>query len=502
MAIPFQSNLNNMVATGIQNAKGTADNIASLSGGTMPESVRTGIASYVAGVMKGLDPDIAGNIPLEMYTTVADMMLPFTPSLTKESLSAVLQSNSVFGSINAGDFNVDAIITNQLDGFVNLYEQKLLAVTGGFDAVLGAFGISDQLASITEQLTGGTRLLISSSFSGILSVSELSKVSADVIYTFMEGSGFIQPLRDIPNLPAASLTNPFFSDTLIPDPTSDIEPPPLALDLDTLSGEGRDELVAIYVKQASGSPASIRQLKDTSAQTRGTIAGTISQETPLPGPNPYVVDGNEFYLEFSKDITSVEELSADMATITRPVSEMIVHWTETYTNAYLNGHSMYDDSYTYHLLIRRDGSVERGMPINYSGRHCPTNNHNAYSIGVCFVGGLNVSSGSDDLYEVASARSLTLSQYNSFYQIMQTFFVHFPGGQVLGHMDIDPEQVDPGFDVREYALNNFSKQTMYSNSYEQSALSPTDLLEILEGKGISSTPAPLNKNIDIVEQNF
>jgi len=501
MAIPFQSNLNNMVATGIQNAKGTADNIASLSGGTMPESVRTAIASYVIGQVKGLDTTIAGNIPLEVYTTVADMMLPFTPSLTLDSLSSVLQSNSVFGSINAGDFNVDAIITNQLNGFVNLYEQKLLSVTGGFDAVLGALGISDQLASITEKLTGGTRALISASFGSVLSVSELAKVSTDVIYTFMQGSGLVQPLRDIPDLDV-TLFSSDFTDAMIPDFTSDIEPPPLAFDLDSMSDQQRDTLSAVYVKSASGTSASLEELQTVSSNTRGTIAGTISQENELPSPNPYIVGDQDFFVADAPDITSVEELSVEMGSIERPISEMVVHWTESYTNAYLSGFTMYDFGSTYHLVIRRDGSVERGLPLAFKAPHCHTLGHNNYSIGVCFVGGLNVSSGSDDLYEVASARSLTLSQYNSFYHIMQTFFVHYPGGQVLGHMDIDADHVDPGFDVQEYAFNNFGKQSMYTDAFTQTALSPSDLLEILEGKRISSSPAPLNKNIDRVEQNF
>jgi len=326
MAIPFQSNLNNMVATGIQNAKGTADNIASLSGGTMPESVRTQIVSYVIEQVKGLDTTIAGNIPLEVYTTVADMMLPFTPSLTLDSLSSVLQSNSVFGSINAGDFNVDAIITNQLNGFVNLYEQKLLSVTGGFDAVLGALGISDQLASITEKLTGGTRALISASFGSVLSVSELAKVSTDVIYTFMQGSGLVQPLRDIPDLDV-TLFSSDFTDAMIPDFTSDIEPPPLAFDLDSMSGQQRDTLSAVYVKSASGTSASVKELQTVSSNTRGTIAGTISQENELPSPNPYIVGDQDFFVADAPDITSVEELSVEMGSIEIAIVEMVVHWT-------------------------------------------------------------------------------------------------------------------------------------------------------------------------------
>ena len=41
----------------------------------------------------------------------------------------------------------------------------------------------------------------------------------------------------------------------------------------------------------------------------------------------------------------------------------------------------------YHYLVKLDGTIENGRPISQSGAHCRM--HNAHSIGVAFVGGLD-----------------------------------------------------------------------------------------------------------------
>lgn len=41
----------------------------------------------------------------------------------------------------------------------------------------------------------------------------------------------------------------------------------------------------------------------------------------------------------------------------------------------------------YHYIIYRDGSIHDGRNVNISGAHCT--NHNAKSIGICYIGGLD-----------------------------------------------------------------------------------------------------------------
>lgn len=38
----------------------------------------------------------------------------------------------------------------------------------------------------------------------------------------------------------------------------------------------------------------------------------------------------------------------------------------------------------YHYVVRRDGTIEYGRPIEQVGAHCV--NHNRYSVGICYEG--------------------------------------------------------------------------------------------------------------------
>ena len=492
MAIPDQSNYNNIVAVGIQNASGAVGDIASISGGVIPEPIRNQIVNLIDESF-----ELNGGITTEIYNAVAALMLPSTPSLDMGSLVAVLKSNSVFGNISSGSFNVGSIIDDNLNMFINQYELDLLSHVGGIDAILGKFGIGDGLASIVTELTGDVKAVVNGLLGSVLTTPELSEVSPDVVATLLRGNGTINIAEDLPQI--AEVADLPAVDALIRASSDDLG----NIDLDSLSSQDRDTFAASYVKGASGTTASIGSLTGVMKKTRGTIAGTIDQTQDLPTPNPFPIDADTINPEGSY-IASVEELESEMASITRDVSEVVVHWSETYTNSNLSAAQLTEltgaGDNAYHMIIRRDGSVERGLPLNTIGNHCNTLGHNAHSIGVCFVGGLNVSSGSSSLNEVASSRSITLSQYNSFYQIMRTFFVQFPGGQALGHRDIDPNHEDPGFDVRDYVFNNFNKQSMYTDTYQQAALSPDDLLKLLEGT--SGNLSPLNKDIDVMEKNF
>ena len=134
--------------------------------------------------------------------------------------------------------------------------------------------------------------------------------------------------------------------------------------------------------------------------------------------------------------------------------------------------------------------------MNATGDHCDINNHNAYSIGVCLIGGINVASGDTEL-EQLGANSITRSQFNTLYHIFRTFFNHYPGGQALGHMDVDMSQEDPGFDVRDYVYNNFNKTSLYTDPLNQPALSPTDILASLE-----RDETVIVKDPDVMDKRF
>lgn len=77
----------------------------------------------------------------------------------------------------------------------------------------------------------------------------------------------------------------------------------------------------------------------------------------------------------------------------RKIDEIIVHCTATPEG---RPHTAKDvdmwhrqrgfDGIGYHFLVRLDGTVEPGRPLEKIGAHCL--GHNSHSIGICYVGGL------------------------------------------------------------------------------------------------------------------
>ena len=183
-----------------------------------------------------------------------------------------------------------------------------------------------------------------------------------------------------------------------------------------------------------------------------------------------------------KFVSSVEELEYDMGSAERPISELIVHWSETFANANLSGEQLDEltgaGSSAFHYIIRRDGSVERGVSVAQAGSH--TEGHNKYSIGVCLVGGVlpaNEEQVISSVNEKMSASTITRSQYNTLYQIFRVFFSQYPGGQALGYDEIDVTAEGPGFEVRDYVRNLFGKESLYEDPSTETEKSPDDVLD-------------------------
>ena len=217
-----------------------------------------------------------------------------------------------------------------------------------------------------------------------------------------------------------------------------------------------------------------------------TIDATISSATREPPSEfvfaePYIIGSYEKEWKGGRGdpvfpyISSTEELQAELRNISREVTEIVVHWTETTTNKNIGSEEINSyhlasnlDGIGYHYVIRRDGSLQRGRPVNIEGQHSPLNNHNTGSIGVVFVGGINVPSGTPNPENFISVQSLTRSQFNTFDHLCRAFYSTYAGGQIVGHNDIDLNEDDPGFDVREYVLANFGKNSLFTDPANQS----------------------------------
>lgn len=58
----------------------------------------------------------------------------------------------------------------------------------------------------------------------------------------------------------------------------------------------------------------------------------------------------------------------------------------------------------YHYVIHLDGTVETGRPVEAQGAHCL--GHNANSIGICYIGGVDAKYNSKDTRTVQQKESL------------------------------------------------------------------------------------------------
>lgn len=87
----------------------------------------------------------------------------------------------------------------------------------------------------------------------------------------------------------------------------------------------------------------------------------------------------------------------------------------------------------YHMIIRRDGSIELGRPWQVVGAHAY--GHNQYSFAVVLIGGLKQDGtpGSVFLDSFTDEQAVTLRKSLQFLQLL------YPFAKVLGHRDLSPD---------------------------------------------------------------
>ena len=132
----------------------------------------------------------------------------------------------------------------------------------------------------------------------------------------------------------------------------------------------------------------------------------------------------------------------------RRIDEIIVHCTATPQGMAVS----VDDidrwhrqrgfaSIGYHFVVYLDGTVHTGRPIDQIGAHCK--GHNAYSIGICYVGGLDAYGHPKDTRTPAQKKALLL--------LVVTLKTQYPNAKVYGHRQF-ANKACPCFDAeKEYS---------------------------------------------------
>ena len=217
-----------------------------------------------------------------------------------------------------------------------------------------------------------------------------------------------------------------------------------------------------------------------------TISGSVVVEASLfdtPTPLTSVANrwnGKQTPQSVFTFVSSVEELDAEFSTVRREVTEVIIHATETYSNKNIGSPEINDihkklghHGIGFHYVIRRDGSLQRGRPVNRKGEHAPVNDHDNFSIGIVMVGGLAAASGQEN--PSRSPHSFTRAQFTTLEQFLESFYRKFPGGQVFGHNDVDIAELDPYFDVPDYVESIFRKTNKTTDPLNTGPLKPSEI---------------------------
>lgn len=373
-------------------------------------------------------------------------------------------------------------------------------LNGGFDVAALASALTEFTefpVDILEGLLSDTGFLATLDFSDLSSIADSLTATLGDFSTFVEGyvddlfadiGGQVAYLEDIVSSAAGGAKDVIQGLASQPIPEAEKEEI-----LAALQNGDEAKAASILANYSDQSPAVLEQLL---GQLDVTIAGTIVVNSTVGiFAERYEIGSNLFEWEADNPqftfISSEEELHAEIRNITREVTEVIVHSTDTYTNANLIAEQIDEsqrllghDGIGYHYIIRRDGSLQRGRPVDLEGDHASVNNHNTRSIALAFVGGINVPTTDSLVEEFSSASSLTRAQYNTFNKFLKVLYLNYPGMQVLGHNDIDENESDPGFDVIEYCFTKFNKICLFVDPRRQEPFTTDQINNFVTSTGV------------------
>lgn len=97
----------------------------------------------------------------------------------------------------------------------------------------------------------------------------------------------------------------------------------------------------------------------------------------------------------------------------------------------------------YHFIIKRDGTVEEGRPVNVVGSH--VKDWNSRSVGVCLVGGIDAKG----KFEA----NFTQAQMNSLRSLLVTLLAKYEGAVLRAHHEVAPKAC-PSFNLKRWWEKN------------------------------------------------
>jgi N-acetylmuramoyl-L-alanine amidase len=98
----------------------------------------------------------------------------------------------------------------------------------------------------------------------------------------------------------------------------------------------------------------------------------------------------------------------------------------------------------YHYVIYRDGTVHNGRDVDLVGAHCT--NHNAQSIGICYIGGCSRIDG------LTPKDTRTQEQKDALLTLLKELRKKYPYAKIYGHRDF-ANKACPSFDAKDEYKN-------------------------------------------------
>ena len=128
----------------------------------------------------------------------------------------------------------------------------------------------------------------------------------------------------------------------------------------------------------------------------------------------------------------LQPIGAELRRSRRQINEIIVHCTATKEGVPVTiaditkWHKQRGfNTIGYHYVVMLDGKIKGGRDVNQSGAHCT--GHNSYSIGVCYVGGLDKDGNVKDTRTEAQKKSLV--------NLLKRLKEMYPKATIHGHCE-------------------------------------------------------------------
>ncbi len=425
--------------------------------------------------------DVVGEVtPVASLSSVADTAKDAVSDATGiGGLTAKLpdpkNSLSKFGDVKA----LSKTVLKDTNSVVDKFTSDVSDFTSAFNQRTET-GLSGVLQNVAEKLTGSASAFIQNLVPGGISATE--KERQEILAQFATKD----PVEKTKAVKSLANKSPNVSDRMKTVIAEQDATTPILLNDKVVNEANKQGVPAAEVEAATNE---IITIDNGLSQLDTTISGSVVVDASLFDEGVPVDANNAKWTgrttgdEVFTYIASVEELDAEFASIKRDITEVIVHATESYTDKDIGAieinnihNELGHDGIGYHYVIRRDGRLQRGRPINRNGEHAVVNGHDVYSIGLVLVGGLNISSGGENPTDFRSAQSFTREQYTTLEKFLRSFYRKYSGGQVFGHNDIDEVELDPYFDVVDYIESVFRKTNITTDPVSKGPLSPPEIV--------------------------